>query len=89
MASTIVFDMADPGVKKMVDGWADNTEYELTVKVKTGAGPKRNVADVTSAEVEGAEEAPETETETEPAEAEEPESEDEMKPMAKPSVTIK
>lgn len=32
----------------MVDGWADNTEYTATVTVKTGAGPQRNVAEVTS-----------------------------------------
>jgi hypothetical protein len=77
--------MADPGVKKMVDGWADSTEYELTVKVKTGVGPKRNVAEVTSAEVEASEETPETESEpvAEVAAEEKPE------PMAKPSVTIK
>jgi hypothetical protein len=81
--------MADPGVKKMVDGWADSTEYELTVKVKTGVGPKRNVADVTSAEVEGTdEETPETETETEPATAE-AEPEEAMKPASKPAATYK
>lgn len=40
--------MADPGVKAMIDGWADNTEYTATVTVKTGAGPQRNVAEVTS-----------------------------------------
>jgi hypothetical protein len=44
----MVFDMADEGVKAMVDGWADNTEYTATVTVKTGAGPQRNVAEVTS-----------------------------------------
>lgn len=32
----------------MVDGWADNTEYTATITVKTGAGPQRNVAEVTS-----------------------------------------
>ena len=80
--------MADSGVKAMVDGWKDSTEYELTVKVKTGVGPKRNVAEVTSVEVEGADEAPETETETTP-EAEAPEAEEKPEPMAKPSVTIK
>jgi len=50
MASTIVFDMADPGVKAVVDGWADNTEYEVTMKVKTGAGAQRNVSEVVSME---------------------------------------
>lgn len=48
MPSTMVFDMSDEGVKAMVDGWADNTEYTATVTVKTGAGPQRNVAEVTS-----------------------------------------
>lgn len=48
MASSLIFDMADDGVKAMVDGWADNTEYTATVTVKTGAGPQRNVAEVTS-----------------------------------------
>lgn len=46
----MVFDMADPGVKKMVDGWADNTEYEALVTVRTGSGPQRNVSEVTSFE---------------------------------------
>jgi hypothetical protein len=61
----MVFDMADPGVKKMVEGWADNTEYEATVVIKTGAGPQRNVAEVTSFEPETAEETPSTDTEPE------------------------
>jgi hypothetical protein len=81
--------MADPGVKKMVDGWADSTEYELTVKVNTGVGPKRNVAEVTSAEVEGSEETPDTDPEAEPAETEAPEAEAEMKPASKPAATYK
>jgi hypothetical protein len=46
----MVFDMSDPGVKAMVDGWDDNTEYMAMVKVKTGAGPQRNVSEVTSFE---------------------------------------
>lgn len=61
----MVFDMADPGVKEMVDGWADNTEYEATVVIKTGAGPQRNVAEVTSFEPEATEETPDTDTEPE------------------------
>lgn len=80
--------MSDPGVKKMVDGWADSTEYELTVKVKTGVAPNRNVTQVTDAVDESSEEAPETETETTP-EAEAPKAEEKPEPMAKPSVTIK
>lgn len=81
--------MADSGVKKMVDGWADSTEYELTVKVKTGVGPKRNVAEVTSAEVEASEETPDTDMEAEPAETEAPEPEEAMKPASKPAATYK
>lgn len=66
MPSTMVFDRSDPGVKKMVDGWADNTEYEAAVKIRTGAGPQRNVAEVIEFIPEDAEESPETETEEEP-----------------------
>lgn len=66
MPSTMVLNMADPGVKKIVDGWADNTEYEATVKIRTGAGPQRNVAEVIEFIPEDAEESPETETEEEP-----------------------
>lgn len=50
MASSLIFDMADPGIKKLVDGWADNTEYAAMVTVRAGAGPQRNVAEVTSFE---------------------------------------
>lgn len=44
----MIFDQSDEGVKAMVDGWEDNTEYTATVTVRTGAGPQRNVAEVTS-----------------------------------------
>lgn len=63
MPSTMVFDMSDEGVKAMVDGWADNTEYEATVVVKTGAGPQRNVAEVTSFTPEEMEETPDEDME--------------------------
>lgn len=67
MASTLVFDQSDEGVKSMVDGWADNTEYTATVTIKTGAGPQRNVAEVTSfTPDEEIEEAPEAEPEAAP-----------------------
>lgn len=60
MPSTIVFDQSDEGVKSMVDGWADSTEYTATITVKTGVGPQRNVAEVTSfTPDEAAAEAPE------------------------------
>ena len=76
----------------MVDAWKDSTEYELTVKVKTGVGPKRNVADVTSAEVEEVGELTnsQSEDETEPeAVTEEPYSKADAKPMDKPAITVK
>lgn len=76
MASTMVFDMADPGVKKMVDGWADNTEYEALVTVRTGAGPQRNVSEVTSFEPQ--EEAAVEEAETAPP----------TRPKGKPEVSV-
>lgn len=63
MASTIIFDLSDEGVKEMVDGWEDNTEYEATVVIKTGAGPQRNVAEVTSFTPEETEETPDEDTE--------------------------
>lgn len=53
--TTVVFDMSDPGVKQTVDGWADATEYEVTMRIKTGTGPTRNVAEVVSMETEDAE----------------------------------
>lgn len=62
MASTVVFDMADPGIKSTVEGWADNTEYEVTMKVRTGSGAQRNVAEVV--EMESDETASETPEET-------------------------
>lgn len=46
MASTLNLDMADPATKQLVDGWADNTEYTVTMTVKTGAGAQRHVATV-------------------------------------------
>ncbi len=52
MPSQIIFDMADPGVKATVDGWADNTEYEVTMTVRTGTGPNRNVSEVVGMETE-------------------------------------
>lgn len=65
MPSTMVFDMADSGVKQMVDGWEDNTEYTATVRVKTGAGPQRNVSEVLEfTPDEGAAEPAEEENET-------------------------
>lgn len=89
MTSTLVLNMADPGVKSMVDGWADNTEYELTVKVKTGAGESRNVAVVTAIEQEDAtEEAAMDEEMDKPSGmsmAEEPE----PPAVSKPSIKIK
>jgi hypothetical protein len=66
MASTIIFDLSDEGVKEMVDGWEDNTEYEATVIVKTGAGPQRNVAEVTSFTPEETEETPDQDVEPAP-----------------------
>lgn len=63
MPSTMVFDMSDPGVKKMVDGWADNTEYEAKVKFRTGEGATRNVSEVVELEPEASEEAEESEPE--------------------------
>ena len=50
----------------MVDGWADNTEYEATIIVKTGAGPQRNVAEVTSFTPEDMEETPDEDMEPAP-----------------------
>ena len=76
MASTMVYDMSDPGVKKMVDGWADNTEYTGTVTIKTGAGPQRNVCEVTGFEPDEALE------ETEPLE------QSEKKPRGGPKVRV-
>lgn len=68
MASSLIFDMSDPGVKEIVDGWADSTEYTATVTVKTGVGPQRNVAEVTSfTPDEEMEAAPEAEPEAAPA----------------------
>jgi hypothetical protein len=46
MASTVTLDMADPATKALVDGWADNTEYTVTMTVRTGAGAKRNQLEV-------------------------------------------
>lgn len=64
----MVFDMADEGVKAMVDGWADSTEYTATVTIKTGAGPQRNVAEVVNFTPDDEmEEAPEAEPVEAPA----------------------
>lgn len=79
MASTLVFDMADPGIKTLVDGWADNTEYTATVVVRTGTAPQRNVSEVVSFEPM------ETEAEEEPAE----EIPAKPAPKAKPEVSVK
>lgn len=73
MASTLIFDMADPGVKKMVEGWADNMEYEATILVRTGEGEKRNVAEVISFEPEEMEESPDEDEGMEPEMTEEEE----------------
>lgn len=67
MASTLTLDKSDPDVKKLVDGWADDTEYTVTMTIRTGAGDKRNVATVESVE-EQEPEAPDDET-AEPAES--------------------
>lgn len=50
--TTIVFDMADPDIKALIDGWADDTEYTVTLKVRTGAGENRNVASVIDVQAE-------------------------------------
>jgi len=77
----MVFDLSDPGVKKMVDSWADNTEYEATVTVRTGAGPQRNVAEVTSFQPEeGMEESEPEEPSAKPAPS--------KPPKAKPAVNV-
>lgn len=52
MASTVTLDMADPQMKQLVDGWADNTEYPVMMTVRTGAGPKRNQLEVVGPVVE-------------------------------------
>lgn len=73
MASTLTFDMKDPETKALVDGWADNSDYTVTLTVRTGTGPRRNVATVvgpieeTEAEVE--EEVVEEEAEAAPGPA--------------------
>lgn len=78
MASSIIFDMADPGIKTLVDGWADNTEYTATVVVRTGTVPQRNVSEVVSFEpMETEEEEPTEEIAAKPA------------PKAKPEVSVK
>lgn len=53
--TTIVFDMSDPSVQEMVNAWADDTEYTLEIKVKTGAGDSRNVGTVVEATETGEE----------------------------------
>lgn len=63
MASIVTLDMADPATKQLVDGWADNTEYTVTMTVRTGAGAKRNQLEVVG---------PVEETEAAPVEPEEP-----------------
>ena len=46
MASTLTFDTSEPDTKALVDGWADDTEYTVTVRLKTGSGEARNAATV-------------------------------------------
>ncbi len=79
MASQVIFDMADPGVKATVDGWADNTEYEVTMTVRTGTGPNRNVSEVVSMDAEATE--PEVGTEEVAEEAPAPKSEKSIPPI--------
>lgn len=64
MASQLTLDTKDPDVKAMVDGWADNREYTITLTVRSGAGNSRNVCEVLDVEEESAEEveAPEEES---------------------------
>ena len=63
--------MADPATKEMVDSWSDNTEYTVKMRVKTGAGKNRHIAQVVGpVETEESEsEEMESETETETPEA--------------------
>jgi len=44
MASIVSFDVADPSIKEMIAGWADNTDYTVVLTVRTGAGNQRNIA---------------------------------------------
>lgn len=80
MSSQVIFDMADPGVKATVDGWADNTEYPITLTVRTGTGPNRNVAEVVSMDSEEVE--PETETEEVAEEAPAPKAKGKVPPIS-------
>lgn len=49
--ATVKFDMRDPETKKVVDGWADDTEYTI----RTGIGRDRAMATVIEPEAEEAE----------------------------------
>jgi hypothetical protein len=68
MPSTVDFDMKDPDIKSLVDGWADNREYSVTMTVRTGSGKQRNKCEVLDVEEEGGaeESAPDEESDTEP-----------------------
>jgi hypothetical protein len=64
MASTLTFDTSEPDTKALIDGWADDTEYTVTVRLKTGSGEARNAATVLEVTDEG-ETIPEEEQEAE------------------------
>lgn len=67
MTSELILNRADPGVDKLVSGWVDGGEYELTVTVKqVSSDPKSTKLEVVSVASE------EAETPAEPAMAKKP-----------------
>lgn len=58
MPTQVIFDMTEPDTKSLIDSWADNTEYEVTITLKTGAGENRHVAQAIEVTETGAEVAP-------------------------------
>jgi len=44
MPTQVIFDMTEPDTKSLIDSWADNTEYTVSIVLKTGAGQNRHVA---------------------------------------------
>lgn len=73
MPTQVIFDMTEPDTQTMIDGWADNTEYTVTVRLKTGAGENRNVAQALEV-IDESESIPEEEAEVEEAPAYAPKS---------------
>jgi len=79
MPTQVIFDMTEPDTKALIDGWADNTEYTVSIRLKTGAGENRNVAQALEVTDESAGE------ESEPAPVEEPAAPPTAKPVAEPA----